>query len=393
MWINRSFSEVLAKAAAQSPAVLLIGARQTGKSSLIANQFPNHKLVSLDDHHIANNAAHDGKAFLETHLPPLFLDEIQYAPNLFRSLKVKIDENRNSSGQYILSGSQRFQLMEGVTESLAGRMIILELHGLSAIEIEAVTKAPLESDALLECILNGGYPEIHAKKLERNLFFSSYISSYLERDVRQIINVKNLRDFDRFLRLCAARSGQLLSANSLANELSMSATGVRHWLGVLEASHVIEIVEPWYSKVTQRIIKTPKLFFYDTGLLCALLNISSVPELKKSPFLGNIFETHVFSQLRKYYSNTGRNQPIHFFRNHSGCEIDFVVPRGGQFHLVEVKFSENSTLEKKNFNAFSESFGEESVLSRTLIRTRRGGYTKENGWYSVADSVDLSFLQ
>ncbi len=390
MWIQRDISFLLQNAAQESPAVALIGARQTGKTSLLKQYFPEHRYVTLDDPAVALEADQDGLTFLKKHKDPIIIDEIQYAQNLFRSLKVKIDEERKRNGRFLLTGSQRFELMTGVSESLAGRIQIIELLSLSTLEIERALGRTVEGDDLANLITQGGYPEIHSDSRTAESFFKSYIPTYIERDVRQLINIKSARDFDRFLRLCAARTGQLLSSNALASELGLSATAVRNWLDILVASQIIALVEPWYSKTTKRIIKTPKLYFLDTGLCCHLLNIRNGKDLLTSPFLGHLFETHVYGQLLRTVTNSGRAQPIHFFRDHDGHEIDFVLPHAGRFHLFEVKWSSNPKIESRNRDAFRKHYGADSESSFSLVCNKRGHIDLKLQGAQICDSVDFT---
>ncbi|MCX6131300.1 MAG: AAA family ATPase, partial [Proteobacteria bacterium] len=257
MWIERKILKELEISSGQYPALVVTGARQTGKTSLLRHIFPKADYVTLDYPIEAAEADQDGDNFLSRHKEPLIIDEVQYAPNLFRFLKIAIDKDRRNYGRYLLTGSQRFPLMKHVSESLAGRIAILELLTLSHEELELAFSQISEGDLLVDWILRGGYPELYAESKDAERFFGSYIASYIERDVRSLINIKSARDFDRFLRLVASRTGQLISYASLANDLGLSGPTIKDWIHVLEASHVVQIIEPWFTNDGKRIIKTP----------------------------------------------------------------------------------------------------------------------------------------
>ena len=390
MWFKRTISDVIRNSAAESPALVVVGARQTGKTSLLQHLFPKAAYVTLDDPLDAEEAAQNPASFLARVASPVFIDEIQYAPALFRHLKKVIDKNRNTNGQYILTGSQRFEMMKEVSDSLAGRVRIVELLTLSIQELQEATGHVAEGETLLQWIVQGGYPEIYAKELHVGRFFRSYLATYVERDVRKLINVRSSQDFGRFMRLVASRTGQLISASSLASDLGVSAPTIREWLNVLHTSHIIALVEPWFGSVTQRTVKTSKLYFLDTGLCCHLLNIETSSQLLRSSFLGALFETHVFSQIHKSLVNHDSSQKIYFFRDHDGHEIDFVIPQGSQFHLVECKWSENPKLDTKNIDAFKKRYSEDAIASLSLCCSRRG-FRKLNS-HNVCDSVNWSHL-
>jgi predicted AAA+ superfamily ATPase len=264
MYITRQITPKIKALASQFPAVILTGARQVGKSTLLKTEFPHFNYVTLDLPSLAELAENDPKSFLAQHPAPLIIDEIQYAPKLFRHLKIAIDEDRHAMGRYILAGSQKFVLMKEVADSLAGRAAILNLEALSAAELG------LTKDSDWQNVLHRGfYPELWRQPdMSNSSFFASYLASYLERDVRQILNVKNLRDFERFIRACAARSAQLLNMSDLARDVGIKSQTAREWLSVLEASNQISLLEPFFENVGKRIVKSPKLYMNDPGFLC-----------------------------------------------------------------------------------------------------------------------------
>jgi predicted AAA+ superfamily ATPase len=394
MWIQRNISEKLKTLALQRPVLLLSGCRQTGKTALLRHLFPSHGYVSLDLPLTAQEAEESGQRFLEKHPTPLIVDEIQYAPGMFRSLKHAVDQNRDQMGAYLLTGSQKFSLMEGVSDSLAGRVAIVELHSLSLLELEAYSQKKAQGDQLLEWMLMGGYPEVHARGLDPEQFYSSYLATYLERDVRQIIQVRDLRNFDRFIRLAAIRTGQLVSMNSLASDVGVSTNTIKTWLSVLEASNVICLLEPYYQNAGKRLVKTPKLYFLDTGLACFLAGIRTTKDLAQSALLGSLFETLALGQLIRKYSNNLRMPNIYFYRDHYGHEVDFVIPVAEKLKLFECKWSERPDFAKIDLMSFGEierSFGPEKIFSKTIISPVRGSTVLKG--LVVEDCVELKSLE
>ncbi len=333
MWIERTVEPVLRQLAATRPVVVLTGARQTGKTSLLRRLFPQHAFVSLDLPSEAEQAEKDPQAFLQRFPGPVIFDEVQYAPGLFRHLKSAVDSSRSRHGRFLLTGSQKFTLMKGVTESLAGRAAIVDLETLALAEIGRQRNMALD-----DLLLRGGFPELHANPdIDGPAFYASYIATYLERDVRALAAVGSLRDFERFLRACALRSGNLLNKAELARDVGIAPSTANQWLSILEASGHVILLEPWFSNRTKSIIKSPKLYLADTGLLCALLNIRSPEVLRDSPLIGALWETFVFQQLR-HRERYGAGGGLYFWRDRTR-EVDFVVDRGGKLELLEAKFT------------------------------------------------------
>ena len=335
MWINRQIADSLATAATQFPAIVLTGARQTGKTSLLRHLWPDASFVSLDLPSNAAQADTDGELFLSRHPEPVLIDEIQYAPNLFRHLKTAIDADRARCGRFIMTGSQKFSLMASLSESLAGRVAVMELDTLSALEIGAAHSVPAE-----DLLWRGGYPELwNRPQMDAKLFFSSYVATCLERDVRQLMRVGSLRDFERFVRACALRSGQLLNLSELGRDTGISGTTARDWLSVLEASNHVCLLEPFYSNPGVRLIKSPKLYFRDTGLLCFLLGMESPAALASSPLIGAVWETFVLGQLLRAKDAAGSALRVCFWRDAHGREVDFVIEQNARLRLVEAKWT------------------------------------------------------
>jgi predicted AAA+ superfamily ATPase len=366
MWIPRYLEPRLTRAARTRPVVVLTGARQTGKTTTLRRLFPSWRFVSLDLPTEAEQAEKAPTAFLERHPPPVIIDEAQYAPHLFRHLKVAVDRRRGQAGQFLLTGSQKFTLMEGVAESLAGRADIVELETLS---LREVLEARPDTSADL-ALVRGGFPEVHANPdIDAVAFYNSYIATYLERDVRSLANVGSLRDFERFLRACALRSANLLNKADLARDVGIAPSTANLWLSVLEASGQVVLLEPWFSNRTKSIVKSPKLYMADTGVLCALLNIRSVADLHASPWAGAVWETFVFAQLRHRQRRAGRERSVFFWRDRTR-EVDFVIEAGGRVELVEAKWTELPRPSDAVNLAFVRAAIGRSRVARALVACR-----------------------
>lgn len=367
MWIDRLLNASIVKACETRPVVLLTGARQTGKSSLLQRMFPHAEYVTLDRVVMAEEAEANPSQFLDRFDGPVILDEVQYAPNLFRELKIRVDMQRGDYGRWILTGSQRLQLMREVSESLAGRIHIAQLESLSAKELRNSRQF---SDKQIEASLwNGGYPEIWANSsLTPAIYYEDYIQSYLERDLKALIKVGNLRDFRRFIMICATRSGKLLNYTDMAKDLAVSATTVKSWLAALEASGIIYLLPPYFANIGKRLVKVPKLYFADNGLLGHLLNIADAPSYARSPMKGNMWENFIFTEILK---TTGAvpGRSLFFYRDQNGVEMDFLVERGGCLYLVEAKSAERPDSRKLNFSKIEKLFPEMNVRNILLCTT------------------------
>src|SRR6266851_10056753 len=376
MWIPRDLEPRLHRSARTRPVVVLTGARQTGKTSTFRRLFPDHEFVSLDLPTNAEQAEKEPQTFFQRHPVPVMIDEVQYAPGLFRYLKVAVDATRRQKGQFLLTGSQKFTLMKNVSESLAGRADIVELETLSLGEIRrALPDVTPES-----VIVRGGFPELQADPdIDHLAFYNSYLATYLERDVRSLANVGSLRDFERFLRACALRSANLLNKADLARDIGIAPSTANHWLSTLEASGQIVLLEPWFSNRTKSIVKSPKLYLADTGLLCALLNIRSEETLRQSPAAGAIWETFVFAQLRGRERRAGRAGSLFFWRDRTR-EVDFVVDVGGRLELFEAKWTElPAESDLLNLEFVRQAVGKARVTTGALVSRTRNSFPLANG--------------
>jgi predicted AAA+ superfamily ATPase len=380
VWIQRDIESRLRRSARTRPVVVLTGARQTGKTSTLLRLFPDYGFVSLDLPTEAEQAEKEPDNFLRRHPPPVIVDEVQYAPRLFRHLKVAVDANRTRNGQFLLTGSQKFTLMKSVSESLAGRADIVELETLSFAEI----RTALPQTGLEMAIVRGGFPELYANAdIDHVAYYNSYLATYLERDVRSLANVGNLRDFERFLRACALRSANLLNKADLARDVGIAPSTANHWLSTLEASGQVVLLAPWFSNRTKSIVKSPKLYLADTGLLCALLNIPSEDPLSQSPAVGAIWETFVFAQLRGRERRAGRTGNLFFWRDRTR-EVDFVADVGGKLELFEAKWTElPSESDTANLDFVRKIVSEKKVVSGVVVSRTPNSFPLANGFRTL----------
>lgn len=401
MYIQREISRRLNAAAASTPALVLTGARQTGKTTALRNAFPKHRYVSLDLPSLAEQAELNPAAFLAAHPPPVIIDEVQYAPGLFRHLKIAIDARRHEYGQFILTGSQKFTLMQAVSDSLAGRCIWLELEGFSLVEIAKLRGvepiAMNQLDALQEMLVRGSFPELWVNdKLSSTDFYSTYLATYLERDVRQLINVSSLRDFERFVRACAARSGQLLDKSSLARDVGVSPKTINAWLSALVASNQLVLLEPYFANTTKKLVKSPKMYMADVGLCAYLLGITH-ESLPHSPYVGALWETFIFAEMRKALVASAAPYSTWFYRDDRQLEIDFLLLAGGSAKAIEAKWGEQPTsADAKNLRLLAAWAAEKGIKDMTrfeaLVVSRTAAPFPLRGDGAVVSAVNLPGL-
>lgn len=323
--VSRQLGTIVRRAARAFPAVLVTGPRRAGKTTLLRHVFPAAHYRLLEDPDVVGRIRADPRAFLDELQPPVILDEIQNAPELFNYIRARIDRAPRATGQWLLTGSQESPLMQGVSESMAGRVAGLQLLPLSTLESPRVT------------LLGGGYPEVVARPADRALWFASYLQTYLERDVRAVTAIRDLATFRRFLALVATRTGQMLNRSDLAAPLGVSVPTLSQWLSVLEITGQILLVPPYFENLGKRLVKSPKLYLTDSGLACHLLGIESADELARSPFLGPIWEGYIACEIVKQQINAGRRRELYYFRDQQGLEVDFVVPARGRLVLVEAR--------------------------------------------------------
>jgi uncharacterized protein len=325
-YLPRELERQITAAAKNFPTVVLTGPRRSGKTFLLRHLLPEASYYLLEDPDLVARFRADPQGFLDEVKTPAILDEIQHVPEVFNFIRARSDRAPQRSGQWFLTGSQEAGLMRNITESMAGRAAVLQLLALSARETPRVS------------LLHGGYPEVLARPGNARLWFSSYLLTYLERDVRGISAVHDLALFRRFLALVASRHGQVLNKSDLAAPLGMSVPGITRWLDILEATGQILLVLPYFENVGKRLIKSPKIYIADSGLACHLLGVETPSQLERSPFRGPLFEGFIASELAKAQLNAGRRREIYYFRDQQGLEVDFLVPApGGGVRLIEAK--------------------------------------------------------
>lgn len=331
--IERNLKDKLIYLAQKYPIVTVTGPRQSGKSTLLRATFPEYKYISLEDPDIRLFAKEDPKGFLLTYPDKTIIDEAQHAPQLFSYLQTHVDKE-NNPGMYLLAGSNNFLLMEKINQSLAGRTAVLKLLPFSHNEMQNGNILP---KTVNEEIFYGAYPRLYDKSIEPNDFYPYYIQTYVESDVRLIQNIGDLSKFIRFIKLCAGRIGQLLNISSLANECGVTTVTLSSWLSVLEASYICYLLKPDYNNFAKRLVKTPKLYFYDTGLACSLLDITSTNQVSTHFLRGGLFENLVINEFIKNDYNSGIQPNLTFWRDNIGNEIDLLRYADSKVYAYEIK--------------------------------------------------------
>lgn len=331
---KRTLATQIQELALKYPVITLLGPRQSGKTTLVRSVFPDKPYVNMEDSDNRQLATLDPKSFMEAYPNGAIFDEVQRTPHLLSYIQVIVDQ-LNPKGMFILTGSHQAALHSAVSQSLAGRTSLLRLLPLSLQEMRAAhIQDPIE-----EVILKGGYPKIYKDSLPISNAYSSYFQTYVERDVRQILQIKDLMQFERFIKLIASRVGQLINYASLASDVGVSSVTIKHWVSVLEATYIIIRLEPYFENFGKRVIKSPKLYFTDTGLACHLLGIDSTNQLIKDPLYGNLFENWVIVELMKTRYNQGVDPNFYFYRDTAGQEVDLIVQKGSQLIPIEIKSS------------------------------------------------------
>jgi predicted AAA+ superfamily ATPase len=357
-FIPRALEPTLRQAVADFPVVVVTGPRQSGKTTLLKRLFSaSHEYVSLDVPDVRAVAVSDPRSFLALHTPPVIFDEIQYVPELLAYVKADVDSHRQEKGRFVLTGSQNLLLSQHISETLAGRAARLALFPLSLREIRGARRRPLPWERQIKArdlpapvegifetqwryILRGGYPELWAEPdREARLWHSSYIQNYLERDVRSLRQVGDLTQFQVFLRALGARHGQLFNASEIARELGLAVNTIKAWLSVLETSYQVTILRPYYRNAGKRLVKAPKVYFTDPGILCYLAGIQTQEQALGSPLGGPLFEGVVLGELVKAQANRGQEPRVYFWRTSAGTEVDFVIEDGGRVIPIEAKLS------------------------------------------------------
>lgn len=331
--IKRKAQQTLLELARGFYVVAVTGPRQSGKTTLVQHVFSDKQYISLEDPDERDFAEQDPRRFLQRFPQGAVLDEVQRCPELFSYLQSRVDADRQS-GQFILTGSQQFGLLKEITQSLAGRVGVVELLPFTLQELQEANCAPQTVDQLL---FQGLYPPLYDRKLKPAAWYKSYVQTYVERDVRLITNIKDLSTFQRFIRMCAARVGQLLNLSNLANECGITHNTAKSWISILESSYLVFLLKPHYKNFNKRLVKTPKLYFHDTGLAAWLLNIHDEAQLSIHPARGPLFENWVLSEYLKKRFNKGQESNLYFWRDNTGNEVDIIIDQGDKLIPVEVK--------------------------------------------------------
>lgn len=375
--IERNIKDKLTFLTSKFPVVTLTGIRQCGKSTLLRNCFTDYKYVSLEDIDIRRIAQTDPRGFLDSFGTRIIIDEAQYAPDLFSYIQTKVDEV-NNAGMYILAGSHNFLLMENISQSLAGRAAILRMAPFS---ISELAQADLLPETIDKWLFTGGFPRIYDKEIPPTDYFPSYIQTYIERDIRTLRNVGNLSLFIKFLKLCAARIGQLLNMQSLANECGVSVATAHAWLSILETSYVVFLLRPYYKNFNKRLVKTPKLYFYDTGLAASLLGLTDSSQMTLHYLRGELFENMVIAEKMKGCYAQGKEPQMYFWRDSNQNEVDLLTEDGMQLNAFEIKSS--ATMNADFFKCLKRFADISGLMSENLnvvyggdmnITTQQGNY-------------------
>jgi len=361
--ILRDIVDYLAEISSEFPVVSVMGPRQCGKTTLVREHFKGYAYLNLEDPSVRMEAELDGSAFFRNHPAPLILDEVQNCPQLLSYIQVLVDENPHARAQYVLTGSHQPKLREGLVQTLAGRVGEVELTSLSISELR---RAGFDLSREQQ-IFKGFMPRIYSEGVGVTNLYANYLATYVERDVSMLINLKERRQFEAFVRVLAGRVGQLVNYDSIAAEIGVAAVTVKHWVSILEACYVVFTLPPYYRNYGKRFVKTPKVYFFDTGLLCYLLGIRSVAQVSRDPVFGGIFENMVVAEMRKSRLNRGLRGDMYFIRDQNGKEIDLVIEESRRLHLYEIKSGmEMSASFARSIKSYGSVLGDD-LLSASII--------------------------
>lgn len=382
-FIGRHIEEVIRQHKGKYPILAITGPRQSGKTTLLKTAFGDYRYISLENPDNRAFATEDPVGFLRDYPERMIFDEVQQVPGLFSYLQTIVDESRQM-GQFILSGSQNFQLLHKITQSLAGRVALFKLL---PFDFEEMKSGGLLAETFPEACLNGFYPAIYDRDIDPTTFYSNYIQTYVERDVTELANIRDLRQFRTFLSLCAARTGQLMNLSSIANECGISQPTAKSWLSILESSYITFQLQPFYRNFSKRVVKTPKIYFYDTGLLCHLLGIRDTGIFSESPLRGSIFENLIIAELLKQNEHRYLHQDYWFWRDSNGHEVDLLTQKGNLYDIFEIKSTQTIMTEHFAGLRYFDEISENSAGEKTLIY---GGSTNQSrtlytvkGWKNI----------
>ncbi len=361
--IKRNIYNSIITALKQYPIVALTGPRQSGKTTLLKTMFKQYRYVNFENPDIRSYAIDDSRGFLKEYGSKVIFDEAQQVPQIFSFLQGVVDES-GLMGQFILSGSQNFNLIENITQSLSGRVALFRLFPFDMVEMK---RANWLSNDLSEVLTKGFYPALFERKIEQDRYYANYLDTYVKRDISQLVNVQNNRTFLTFVKICATRAGQLLNFSDLARDAGVSHSTARNWLSILETSYILFLLQPYFKNYSKRIVKSPKLYFYDTGLLCHLLDIRKGNLSPINQAWGNIFENMIVSELEKQNYHFNHLRDYWFWRDSHGREIDLLYSNGQQLSLHEIKSS--TTISNKMFDAMKHfrDLSQEAISNQILI--------------------------
>lgn len=368
--IARDLAPVLQQAARQYPVVTLTGPRQSGKTTLCQALFPHLPYLSLEDPDTRRFAAEDPRGFLAQYRAGAVLDEFQRVPELPSYLQGVVDLDARP-GRFILTGSQQFELMAQVSQSLAGRTAVLRLLPFSMRELARPQQRWVPD--MTQTLLTGFYPRIHDRGLNPSQALGDYFATYVERDVRQLTAVHDLQRFERFVRLCAGRVGQILNLTSLGNDAGVAQSTARAWMDLLQSSYIIHLLPPWFTDTGKRLVKSPKLYFFDTGLACWLLGLREASQVGRDPALGHLFENLVIIEALKERFNRAESAPLYFYRDSTGNEVDLLIPNGEQMHAVEIKAGATVNPDYfRGIDQFTKAFPQAAVSGQVIYGGEQG---------------------
>jgi hypothetical protein len=363
MAVVRSIIEQLKIYKSKYPILALTGPRQSGKTTLLRALFPDYTYLSLENPDLRTFAENDPNGFFDKYSQFCIFDEVQRVPQLFSYLQTIVDEKK-IMGQFILSGSQNFHLIKNITQSLAGRVALFKLFPFDFTELHA---ANLMEDDYVKMLLRGFYPAIYDRDIPSQIFYSNYIQTYVERDITELVSIRDIRTFRTFLTLCAARAGQLLNLNSLAKDCGITQPTAKAWISLLESSYILFLVQPYYKNFDKRVIKSPKLYFYDTGLLCHLLKIKDSKQVKFKSYKGNLFENMIVAEYIKQNYHQNKMEEFWFWRDSGGHEVDLIRQDDDLLNVIEIKSTKTITSDLfKEMNYF-EALAKSEIKSKTLI--------------------------
>ncbi|MBU2047091.1 MAG: ATP-binding protein [Bacteroidetes bacterium] len=386
--IDRQIVELLLSQINKFPILALTGPRQSGKTTLLKELFKNYRYVSLESPDIRSFATDDPIGFLSQYDDKVILDEVQRVPQLFSYLQTKVDESKKM-GQYILSGSQNFHLLNNISQTLAGRVVLFKLLPL---DFTVLKSQNLLADNYQQATIKGFYPAIFDRDINSNIYYKNYIQTYIEKDVTELLNIRDIKLFRTFLGLCAGRAGQLLNYSALANECDISHHTAKSWLSILESSYITFFVQPYHQNFNKRLVKSPKLYFYDTGLLTHLLAIKTVEDLNQNRLKGNIFENLIVAEYFKQKEHQYSDQEYYFWQDSNANEVDLLTKRGMDFYIAEIKATE--TISKNLFEKMDkfEIISAPAKVYKTLIYGGNSNQLRTKyhvlSWKDIANEIN-----